>query len=73
MQLFGDLDILSFVRVGRSNWIGHVNRMDSKRKVSQVFNNNSQGRCLRGRQKTDGGTVYREMLINEILNPGMRR
>jgi len=36
MHLFGDLDVLSFVRVGRLNWIGHVNRMDSKRKVSQV-------------------------------------
>jgi len=25
------------------NWIGHVNRMDSKRKLSQVFNSNAQG------------------------------
>jgi hypothetical protein len=28
------LDILPFVRIIRLNWIGHVNRMDSKRKVS---------------------------------------
>jgi hypothetical protein len=34
MQLFGDLDILSLVRISRSNWIGHVNRMYSKGKVS---------------------------------------
>jgi hypothetical protein len=27
-------DILSFVRISPLNWIGHVNRMDSKRKVS---------------------------------------
>jgi len=40
MQLFGDLGILSFVRIGWLNWIGHVSRMDSKRKVSQVFNGN---------------------------------
>jgi hypothetical protein len=33
MQLFGDIDILSFVRVSLLNWISHVNRMDSKRKV----------------------------------------
>jgi hypothetical protein len=32
MQLFGDLDILSCVRISRLEWIGHVNRMDSKRK-----------------------------------------
>jgi hypothetical protein len=44
----GDLDILSFVRISQLNWIVHVNRMDSKRKVSQVFNNNPQGSQLRG-------------------------
>jgi len=32
MQLFGYLDILSFVRISPLNWIGHVNRMDSERK-----------------------------------------
>ena len=42
MQLFGDFDILSFVRISQLNWIGHVNRMDSTSKVSQVFNNNLQ-------------------------------
>jgi hypothetical protein len=52
MQLFGDLDILPFVRISRLNWIGHVNRMDSTRKVSQVCNNNPQGSRLRGRPKT---------------------
>jgi hypothetical protein len=62
MQLFGDLDILSFVRVSRLNWTGHVNRMDSKRKVSELFNNNPQGSRLRGRQKkTDSGTVYKQI------------
>jgi hypothetical protein len=40
MQLFGDLDILSFVKISQLNWIGQVNRMDVKRKVSQVFKNN---------------------------------
>jgi len=51
MQLFGNLDVLSFVRVRRLNWIGHVNRMDSRRRVSEVFNNNPQGSRLRGRPK----------------------
>ena len=51
-QLFGDLDILLFVGISRLNWIGRVNRMDSKRKVSPVFsNNNPQGSRLRGRPK----------------------
>jgi hypothetical protein len=50
--LFGDLDVLSFVRISRLNWIGHVNRMDKKGILSQVFNNNPQGIRLRGRPKT---------------------
>jgi hypothetical protein len=41
MQLLGDLDILLFVKISRLNCIGHVNGMDSKRKVSQAFNNNN--------------------------------
>jgi hypothetical protein len=48
MQLFGVLDVLSFVRVSRLNWIGHGTRMDTKRKGSQVFHNNSQGSRLSG-------------------------
>jgi hypothetical protein len=32
MQLFGDLDTLSLVRISQLNWIGHV-----KSKVSQIF------------------------------------
>jgi len=50
-QLFGDFDILSFVRICWLNWIGHVNRMDSKRKISEVFNNNPQGSRLKGQSK----------------------
>jgi len=48
MQLFIDVGIFSFLRISLLNWIGHVNRMDSKRKVSQVFKNNLQGSRLRG-------------------------
>jgi len=47
----GDLDILSFVTISQWNWIGHVNRMDSKRKVSQAFNNNPHRSQLRGLPK----------------------
>ena len=32
MQLCGDVDILSFVRISRLNLIGHFNRMDNKKK-----------------------------------------
>jgi len=33
------------------NWIGHVNRIDSKGKVSKVFSNNPQGKQLMGPPK----------------------
>jgi hypothetical protein len=34
MQLLGNFDTLSFVRVSRLNWIGYVYGMDCKGKVS---------------------------------------
>jgi hypothetical protein len=37
LQMFGDLDILSFVRISRLNWIGHINGMDTKRNVRPVL------------------------------------
>jgi len=40
MKHFGNLDILSLVGISQLNCIGHFNRVDSKGKVSQVFNNN---------------------------------
>jgi len=49
MQPFGDLDILPFVGMSLLNCIGHISRMDSNRKVSQVFNKNPRGSQLRGR------------------------
>jgi hypothetical protein len=51
MQLLGDLYMLSFVRISQLNWIGQVNRMDVKSKVSQVFKNNPWGSRLRKRPK----------------------
>jgi hypothetical protein len=41
--------------------------MDSSRKVSRVFNNSHQGSRL-----TDGGTVYKHILLNAKLQTGKR-
>lgn len=32
IQLFGDVDVLSFVRMFRLDWLCYVNRMNGKRK-----------------------------------------
>ena len=39
-------------RISRLIWIGHANRMDSKRKACKVFNSNLQGSRLRVRPKS---------------------
>ena len=69
-QLFGDSDMFSFVSTSRLNWIGHVNTMDSKRKVIKVHNNNPRGSRIRGLLKTDGGIVYKQILIIAKLQIG---
>jgi hypothetical protein len=52
IQLYGDLDIVSFIRINKLRWIVHVDRMDNKRTVYQVFANQSQGSRPRGRPKS---------------------
>ena len=69
MQPFGDVDILSFVRMGRLNWIGHVNRMDRERKVSKIFNNNPQRSRLSGRPKKN----LEEMCTNNYAKLQVRK
>ena len=54
------------------NWIGRVNKVNSKIRVSQVFNNNNQGSRLGGRPKTDGRTVYKQILVNAKLKTEIR-
>jgi hypothetical protein len=69
MQLFGELETFPFVRISCLNWTGHVNRMDSKRKVSQIFNNNnSQGRWQRGWQKTLWNCIQTDIDRCQIKN-----
>jgi len=67
MQLCGDSDIISFVRISRLIWIGHDNRTDSNRKERQVFNNNPQRSLITGRPKTNGVTEYKQKLIDVKL------
>ena len=39
-NIFGDLDLVSCIRINRLNWIDHVNRMDADRKpkLSSIIN-----------------------------------
>ena len=51
MALYEDLDLVSFIKLNRLRWIGHVYRMENTRKVTQVFYNNPQGSRQRGRPR----------------------
>jgi hypothetical protein len=66
------LDILSFVRKSRLNCIGHVNSLESKRKVIEVLNNTPHGSRLKRTTKRDGGIVYKHIVINAELQIGKR-
>jgi hypothetical protein len=52
----------------RLSFIGHVKSLENKRKVIEVLNNTPRGSRLRGRPKTDGGIVYKQILINAELH-----
>jgi len=71
LQLFGDLDIIAFVKISRLNLIGRVKRMNGRRKASQVLKNNPQGSRLKGRPK-NGWLNCVQILINAKLQIGFR-
>jgi hypothetical protein len=69
MQLYGGLDVVSFIRINRLRWIGNVNRMDNERMVCQVFDNEPQGSRPRGRPKCRWwDCVYGEIRKCKIRN-----
>ena len=41
--MFNDIDIVTFMKIRRLSWLGHVNRMSSDRKVKQIFLYHLQG------------------------------
>jgi len=46
------------------NWIGHHNRMNSKKSKSSISNNTQGSRLREQLKKTDDGIVYKHVLIN---------
>ena len=68
----GDWILVSVTkRTSSVEWIDYVNRMGSKRKVSQVFNNNPQGSRLRGQPKNRWWNCV-QILITAKLKTGKR-
>ena len=51
MNLYEDMDIISFIKLSRLRWIGYVNRMDKERKVYNIFYNQSQATQIMERPK----------------------
>ena len=53
MAIYGELDIVSTIRLSRLRWIGHVSRMtnDRKEELYQLCCNQPEGKRKRGRPK----------------------
>jgi len=54
------------------NWTGHVNRMDSKRKVCQVLNNKPQGKLTDRTTKKQTVELCTQTLIDVNLKTAKR-
>jgi hypothetical protein len=67
MQVFGELEILSFVRISPLNWIGKAKGRDSKRNVSQVIDNNPHRKSTK-RMTRNKGWNYVQMDIKKTQN-----
>ena len=50
-NMFGDLDFVSFIRINRLKWLGHVNRIDADRTPKSIFNNQPEGNRLKDRPR----------------------
>ena len=70
-ETFGPYYVHPFVRISWLNWTDHINRMDSKRKVKYLtiilreFDYEDD-------QNIDGGTAYKQILVNAKLQSGKR-
>ena len=68
-QRLGGFDILLFVTISQLKWIGRVSRMHSKEQsvkyiiIPREVNQEND-------QKTDGGIVYKHVLIDSKLETG---
>ena len=47
-KIFWDLYFVPLTRINRLKWIGHVNRMDTDRIPTNIFNNQSERSIIRG-------------------------
>ena len=70
MNLYEDVDIISFIRLSRLRLIGQVNRVDKERKVYNILYNQPRDTQARGNLKIDGWIVYCQTLKNAKLGTG---
>ena len=47
--MFGDMELVYFIRINILKWISHVNRMCADRITKRIFNNQPEGNGRRGR------------------------
>ncbi|KAF6202231.1 hypothetical protein GE061_004629 [Apolygus lucorum] len=50
-DLYNDIDVVKFVKLGRLRWAGHVVQMDDGNPVKRIFDGHPGGRRARGRPR----------------------
>ena len=63
MNLYEEVDIISFIRLNRLRWIGHVNRVDKERKVYNIFYIQPQDTRVRERPKNR----WKDCVLSDII------
>ena len=46
-NIFGDLHLVTFIKINRMKWTGHENRMGAGRIQKIIFSNQSEGKKLK--------------------------
>jgi hypothetical protein len=54
MTKYKSQDIVSAIKIGRLEWLGHIIRMNEARTVKKIFEENLEGRRGRGRPRLGG-------------------
>ena len=63
--MYGEPDIVTYIKSGRLQWAGHLIRMEDERSAKRAFQSNPGGNRLRGRPRArwednvteDGGII----------------
>ena len=74
-KLYGGLDIIANIRLGRLKWIEHLNRIPHTKMAKEIFTTHPEEPDCRVDRGTDGGMVFAWMRkeVKYIIGCRLRR